>query len=365
MSFLYEVCHLNKRLFFSLLQGQIICLKGYTTIMLDMLSEAGVKPRLYTFASDVIMDGNKITGVIIESKSGREAIMGKVIIDASGDGDTAAKAGAPHYKGRESDGKMQPMTIMFKVGGVDVNKVRFVGSFEDTYETPNGDLQTLAKQNIPFPAGHVLIYQTTLPGIVTCNMTNCIDVDGTNADDLTKAEITCRSQIEPIINFLRKYVEGFENCFIISSASIIGVRETRHFEGEKTLTHEDILNARVFEDWVVTNAQFNFDVHNISGPGLDKTGVQKHFKQNKGYTIPYGCLVPKNIDGLLLAGRNISGTHLAHSSYRVMPICVNMGQAAGIAAALSVKNNLVPRDLDISLIQQELKKQGVDVSDDK
>jgi hypothetical protein len=191
-------------------------------------------------------------------------------------------------------------------------------------------------------------------------MTNCIDVDGTSAEDLTKAAIVCRHQMHEIEKFLREYVPGFENCYIISSASSIGVRETRHFKGEKTITEKDILEARVFDDWAVTRANFNFDVHNISGSGLDATGAQKKFPQKKAYTIPYGCLVPQKIDGLLLAGRNISGTHMAHSNFRVMPICANMGQAAGIAASLCVKKGLEPRKLPVKELQKRLGELGVE-----
>ena len=329
------------------------------TLMLEMLEEAGAILQLYTFAFDAIVDDNTMKGVIIESKSGREAVLAKVTIDCTGDGDIAAKAGVPYAKGRERDGKMQPMTLMFKVAGVDMDRAVFPGCFEDNLNIGKGDIQDLGKENIPFPAGHVLLYRSPIPGVVTCNMTNAIDVDGTRSEDLTKATILCRRQIEPIVAFLREFVPGYENCYVISSASVIGVRETRHFKGEYTLTEEDILQARVFDDWVVTKAYFNFDVHNVSGNGLDETGVQKHFGQSQGYTIPYRSLVPVHIDNLLLAGRNISGTHMAHSNYRVMPICANMGQAAGIAAALAVKENIVPRMLDVEKIQQILKENGV------
>jgi hypothetical protein len=123
-------------------------------------------------------------------------------------------------------------------------------------------------------------------------MTNATDIDGTKAEDLTKATLTCRKQIKEIINFLQEYVPGYENCFLLSSASLIGVRETRHFVGEYSLTKEDILEARIFDDYVVRDASFNFDIHNIEGSGLDKNGVQKKFTQTKGYTIPYRCFLP-------------------------------------------------------------------------
>ncbi len=313
------------------------------TLYLEMLSEFGVKIMLYTFASDVIMDGNTVKGVSVVNKSGTTDIYADVIIDASGDGDIAYKSGAEYIKGREEDGRMQPATLMFKVAGVDFDRAVFPGSFETLVDTDKGELQSLARNELPAPAGHVLLYKSTLPGIVTCNMTNVTEIDGTNADDLTKATIVCRKQMKEIVKFLREYAPGYENCYIISSASLMGIRETRHFKGEYTITGEDILEAKVFDDYVVKDAYFNFDVHNITGAGLDKTGVQHKFTQKKGYTIPYGCLVPIKTENLLLCGRNISGTHMAHSNFRAMPICVGIGEAAGAAAAIAVKEKMSVR----------------------
>ncbi len=330
------------------------------TVLLEMLEEAGVKLLLYTFACEPVMEGDRIKGIIAENKSGRGAILAKIVVDASGDGDIAARAGAPYYTGRETDGKMQPATIMFKVAGVDVERGVFPGGFEDHLAIPAGDIQKLGEEHLPAPAGHVLLYRTTLPGVVTCNMTNCTDIDGTKAEDLTRATIVCRKQMDAIVNFLREYVPGFEKCYLISSASLVGIRETRHFKGEAQITQEDILQARVFEDWVVAKAHFNFDVHNITGSGLDETGAQKKFGQKKGYTIPYGCFVPLKVENLYLAGRNISGTHMAHSNYRVMPICANMGQAVGVAAAMCVKEGCSPRSLEAKTVQERMLELGVE-----
>lgn len=246
---------------------------------------------------------------------------------------------------------MQPVTIMFKVAGVDTDRAVFPGSFETTVETDKGELQALAKEKLPFPAGHVLLYRTTLPGVVTLNMTNAIGIDGTSADDLTRGEMICRSQMEAIVDFLREYAPGYENCYQIGSASLLGVRETRHFKGEYTLTREDVLSCARFDDWVVREARFNFDVHNLTGASLDKTGAQKYFPRDNQYEIPYRCLIPQGIDNLLLAGRCISGTHMAHSNYRVMPMCVAMGEAAGYAAALAVRRNVSVRSVDAHDIQ--------------
>lgn len=324
------------------------------TLYLEMLDEVGCRLMLYTFAEDAICDGDKVLGATVINKSGKTDIYAKVTIDATGDGDIAAAAGAEFVLGRESDNKMQPATLMFKVGGVDYERAVFLGSFESTYETPDGELQALAKQHIPYPAGHILTYETTLPGIVTCNMTNAIDIDGTCAQDLTKAMLICRRQMDDIVKYLRKFVPGYENCFAVSSASLIGIRETRHFKGKYTLTAEDILEARMFDDYVVKDAYFNFDVHNITGSGLDETGVQKYFSQDKGYTIPYRCLIPEVKENLLLCGRNISGTHMAHSNFRVMPICVGIGEAAGTAASVSVLEGCRLNDIPAEKIRESI-----------
>jgi hypothetical protein len=346
----------SKNHYFPELKKKYIDPELLTLTYIEMLEEAKVDTLLYTTFCDVLMEGNTVNGIICHNKNGFCKYDAKVVIDASGDGDVAEKSGAEYFKGRESDGKMQPATLMFKVGGVDTERAVFPGSFETLVKTDKGELQALAKEKLPHPAGHVLLYRSTLPGIVTCNMTNVTDIDGTCAEDLTKAEIVCRKQMPLIVDFLREYVPGYENCYIIGSASLIGIRETRHFKGVKTITEKEIADAVQHEDAVVFDAHFNFDVHNISGAGLDKTGCQHNFTQSNGYTIPYGCLIPEKIDGLLLSGRNISGTHMAHSNFRAMPICVGIGEACGAAAALAAQTGKQPRDIHPSEVRELLKK---------
>ena len=318
----------------------------------EMLEREGVKILYYTLVCKAVVENDTVMGVIVENKSGRGYIKAKRVVDATGDGDVAASAGVPYIKGRESDGRMQPATLMFNIGGVNFERAVFPPSFESKVETEKGELQALAKKLLPFPAGHVLLYKQPMDGTVCCNMTNAIEVDGTDAESLTKATITCRSQIIPIIRFLREYAPGYENCWLMSSASLIGVRETRHFEGVESLSKDDILEAKLYDNWVVRRAWFNFDVHNLTGASLDKTGIQKEWKQKNDYSIPYGCLLPKNIENLLLSGRNISGSHLAHSNFRIMSVCLALGEAAGTAAALSVIQNKKLRHVDVKEIQQ-------------
>ncbi len=323
-------------------------------VLEEMVQKEKIRVLYYTLVSKAVVENGTIIGVIVENKSGRGFIKAKRVVDSTGDGDVAASAGVPYTKGRETDNKMQPCTIMFNVGGVDCDRAVFPPSFESKVETPKGELQALAKELLPFPAGHVLLYRQPLPGTVCCNMTNAIEVDGTDAESLTKGVFTCRSQILPIIKFLREYVPGYENCWLMSSASLIGIRETRHFEGRETLSKDDLLEAKYYDNWAVRRGWFNFDVHNLTGASLDKTGIQHGWKQKNEYTIPYGCLLPVNVEGLLLSGRNISGSHLAHSNFRIMSVCIAIGEAAGVAAAISVKQNISLSQVDVKEMQKYL-----------
>ena len=337
-----------------------ICHEALKNVYLHLLDEAGVKVRLYTQVVDPIVADGRVRGVVVESKSGREAILAKVTIDATGDGDVAARAGAAFDMGRESDGKCQPVTLMFRLGGVDTERAIAPGSFETTVEVPAGEIQALGRANLPAPAGHVLLYRQHLPGEMCVNMTNVTDIDGTDAEALSRAELVCRSQMEAIVAFLRRYAPGYEHCYIVASASQIGVRETRHLRTLHTITEEDIVEARLFEDWIATRNHFNFDIHNTKGAGLDANGAQKHFKAKGKYTIPYRSCIPETLDGLLLAGRCIGGTHKAHSNFRAMPICLNVGQGVGVAAAIAAARGILPRGVSAPDIQTELRRQGVE-----
>ena len=337
-----------------------ICHEALKNAYLRLLDEAGVQVRLYTQVADAIVADGRVRGVITESKSGREAVFAKVVVDATGDGDVAARAGAAFDMGREGDGVCQPVTLMFRLGGVDTERCIAPGSFETTVEVPAGEIQALAREHLPSPAGHVLLYRQHLPGEMCVNMTNVTNVDGTDAAALSRAELECRRQMEAIVAFLRRYAPGYEHCYVVASASQIGVRETRHFRTLHTMTEEDIVEAREFDDWIATRNHFNFDIHNTRGSGLDANGAQRHFRAKGKYTIPYRSCVPETLDGLLLAGRNIGGTHKAHSNFRAMPICLNVGQGAGIAAAIAAARGLALRDVPAADIQAELRRQGVE-----
>ena len=328
-------------------------------VLQGYLLELGVKIQYGTLAAAAIVEDGIVHGVLTESKSGREAIIAKVVIDATGDGDVAARAGAAFEKGRLEDHACQPATLMFRIGGVDCEHAIFPGSFETLVNVPKGEIQALARKNLPAPAGHTLLYRTWLPGEVCVNMTNAIDVDGTDSRSVSDAIIQCRKQIPLIVDFLREYAPGYEKCYPVTSGELLGIRETRHFKTRYELTSEDITEGRLFPDWISTGNAFNFDIHNVKGAGLDKNGAQKRFKSKGNYSIPLGACIPLELNGLLLAGRCIGGSHKAHSNYRAMPICFGIGQGAGVSAAFAAKADGDVRNLDIAAIQRELRKQGV------
>ena len=326
--------------------------------LFEMAAEAGVRVRLHTHVAGAVVESGAVKGVVAESKSGREAFLAAVTVDATGDGDVAARAGAAFDVGREGDRACQPATLMFLLGGVDTSRAIFPPSFESFIDVPKGEIQALGRAHLPAPAGHVLLYPTRLPGCVCVNMTNATGVDATDARSVTRAEIECRAQIEPIVAFLREFAPGYETCYALSSAQNVGIRESRHFRGVYTLTEEDIVEGRSFDDWIAVRNYFNFDIHNVGGAGLDPNGAQRHFKAKGSYQIPYRCCVPETLDGLLLAGRNISGTHKAHSNFRVMTICADVGYGAGTAAALAAKAGVRPRDVDVAAVQRVLRAAG-------
>lgn len=316
----------------------------------QMLKEAGVKLMLHTCAIGVVIQGNILRGIEIHNKSGINTVLGKVIVDATGDGDIAVMAGAPYEKGREEDGLTQPMTLNFRMGGVDTDKMPSSQEINRLFNEAKN------KGEISIPRENVLWFFTTRKGEIHFNTTRVVKVDGTKAEDLSFAEVEARRQMMELVNFLRKKVPGFENAYLLMSATQIGVRETRRIIGEYVMTGEDILKARKFMD-VVARGSYPIDIHSPTGEGT----VIKSPPPGSSYDIPYRSLVPKNVENLLVAGRCISTTHEAQAAIRVIPIVVAIGQAAGTAAALAAKLNVSPRKLDVQLLQKTLREQGANL----
>ena len=330
------------------------CLKD---VLFQMLEEAGVELLLHTRVVDAECENGQSPVIVINSVSGMERIESPCLIDATGDGTAAVCAGASFEIGRETDHLCQGASLMFQIGGVNPDIQTLPESFNLPYPVPAGDLGALGREHLPPPAGHVLLHRTGKPGIICANMTNAVKFDFTDVVQKTRAEQLCWKQIRAIVPFLRRFVPGFENCYLAGTASRFGIRESRHFHGDYRLTEEDIISGRRFEDWIACGNFFPFDIHNVEGHGLDPAGklnMTHHF-----YSIPLRSCLPVGMEELLLAGRNLSATHKAHSSCRVMPICLNIGLGVGVAAATALQLGITLRKLPIEPVHRELIRQGV------
>ncbi|MEV5645477.1 FAD-dependent oxidoreductase [Streptomyces flaveolus] len=327
--------------------------------LLEMMDESGVRMLFHSFASGALpLDDGSGWRVVFETKSGPVVIDAGVVVDATGDGDVATACGAPYEIGRPEDGLVQPMTLMFRVADfARPDFADYVRAHPDQWRGVHGlwDLveEARAAGELRLPREDILFFATPHPREVAVNSTRVNRVLGTSVWDLTRAEYTARRQLASIDRFLRTRVPGFEESYVVQSGTHIGVRETRRVLGDYQLTGHDILAARTFRD-VVAHGAYPVDIHNPRGSGT----TLKRVPQGSFYDIPLRCLVPRDTERLLVAGRCISGTHVAHSSYRVMPIAMATGHAAGVSAALTVRHGRGPRGLPYRLVQRELLRQG-------
>lgn len=328
--------------------------------LLRLCLESGVYVYLQTPVAAPRMAGDRVRGLRICTAAGMKDLEGQVVVDATGDGFVAALAGAPFQVGRDSDGACQPASLEFTVENVDEDCGFTCYGGSDPVTLPDGKpysqlcREACARGELPKNVSIVRVHATLRPGERNINATQVNGLDTLSVEGSVEAEYLLREQIPAVVNFLRKYVPGFAHCRVKSSASTLGVRESRRFQGEYILSDQDVEQGARFEDVVVHGAWFLIDIHNPAGGGQ----AEGHSQPAKPYDIPYRCLLPKGVEGLLLSGRNISGTHRAHASYRVMGIAMPVGQAAGTAAALCAEHGCLPRALDYRLVQQALTAAG-------
>jgi len=283
----------------------------------------GIELRLHSWFSRSVVEDGVIKGVVCETKAGREAILGDVVIDATGDLDVAASAGAPHVNGSYI------MTTVFRLGGVDTDAAE---RYE--YENPEAfaALDKEAKKRIGGSWAHWWL-KTPLPGVVWCNCPHMAGLDGLRVEDLTKAEINGRRHIAALLDYVRVHMPGFERAYLVDVAPQTGVRQTRLLDGEYVVTKEDLTTQRRFEDTVA---------------------------RGRDYTTPYRAMLPKAVENLLVAGRHYAATPAAQKMSREIPPCMAMGEAAGVAAALALESGVRVRDVDVATLQKKLRAQGAD-----
>ncbi|MDD2430170.1 MAG: FAD-dependent oxidoreductase [Firmicutes bacterium] len=346
-------------------------------VLEDMYLEAGGNLLYHAQYSAPIMEENTIKGIIVETKSGRLAIMGKVIIDASGDADVAATSGAPIESGDES-GKNQAMSLRFSVANIDLDKFgAFLYSLDGYKANPpfyhgahvNGKQFALTPTfEKAFEDGVLEVSDGDyfqffgVPGRPNELAFNCPRIsentDATNVDHLTNAQIEGRSRIRRFMNFFKKYFPGFENAYISSIANMVGIRESRRVRGEYYLTEDDYGNTVKFPDGIAKN-RYPIDVHSPKKGG----GVNFYsgLKPGEYHEIPYRCLVPLNVENLLVVGRCISCSFVAQAAIRIEQNCHAFGEAAGVAAALALKENVSVRELDGVKLRDKLRENGANL----
>jgi hypothetical protein len=342
----------------------------------EMIGEAGVKLLLYTHAVDVVMKQGTIDAVIVESKSGRKAIKGRVFVDASADADISARTGVPLMKGG-IDGRSQALTLLFVVGGFDMDEVKRFQEREcggewlgpcpclggrvsrcsctcgSTFIVPT-ELVKAARDSGELYMAHesLLGYFSLRCDQIHFGCIHIIGADPLDTEDLTRAEVEARKQAISITNFLRNHIPGFENAYIMTTASMMGVRESARIIGDYVLTDKSTTNGGSFDDSIAIG-NFWQDLH---GPGEFHRFLPAHYVVP--FDIPYRCLLPRGVDNLLVAGRCISTDFRTQSITRQIPVCFATGEAAGTAAALAASEGVKPREVNIEQLQAVLVKNG-------
>ncbi|MBI4977822.1 MAG: FAD-dependent oxidoreductase [Spirochaetes bacterium] len=362
-------------------------------VALDMVTESGSEILFHAMLVDVIREGNTIQGLVVATKSGLARIDGRIFIDATGDGDLIARAKEEFVIGSEPDvlknltvtgldkvheedraygdydesGLMQPVTVMFTMAGVDgaraerlINKRLTFADFGITKEEfaklpyANTPGFTIDGEDIPLPQGRILFFKTARDGEYVINMSRVTAVDGADALSLSAAEIVAQKQVFYIADFLKRYVDGFQQSHIVESAATLGVRETRRLVGRYILSGREAIECVPFDD-VIAHGSYIIDIHDPQGRRKAVGGAIK----GDCFDIPYRSLVPKTITNLLASGRCISADHVAHSSTRIQGTCMLTGQAAGTAAALTLSDNAAVSALSVPALQKKLEEQGV------
>jgi hypothetical protein len=368
-------------------------------VLLDTVLNSGADVLLHCALVDVEKQGSDIRRLIVQTKSGLGGVSGRIFIDATGDGDLIARAGEAFVSGSEpgvmaslertglnkiheeaavygdygQTGVMQPVSLMFTMGGVDVEEAKPLINKKLTYSDlgmTREDFRRLPYANtpgfmengndLPLPQGRVLFFKNRRPGEVTINMTRVTGINGADALELSDGELVAQRQTFYVLDFLKRFVPGFKGAYLLETASALGVRETRRLLGRYVLTGTDAITCVPFSD-VIAHGSYIIDIHDPQG-GRKAIGGRI---QGDCYDIPYRCLLPVHVTNLLASGRCISTDHVAHSTTRIQGTCMLTGQAAGTVAALSLENKCFPSELPVDVIQRRLVSDGVALQIDR
>ena len=352
--------------------------EGLKRVLLEMAVDAGVELWFHTVFLGARADAGIVHAARVWQKDGEQEIRAPIFVDASGDGDLSVSAGAQAEVGRPRDHRPQPMTLMFRLGGVDwAGVMAYVERHPDEVQHGQGihdriDIEwlkglssrgfagfgALVRQGREqgewtVPRDRLLVFEGVRPGEAVVNTTRVLNRIGIIGDDLAAAEIEGRQQAYQVLDFLNRRVPGFGTAFLLDTPAQIGVRETRRIIGDYILTADDIVHARKFEDAIACGA-YPIDIHD---PESDRLVIQR-VPRGDYYTIPYRCLLPRGGENWLVAGRCISATHEAFAAFRVSAIVMAIAQAAGTAAAMAVHLGISPRGVDPAELRRVLRERG-------
>ncbi len=314
-------------------------------ILNEMVAEANIDLLFHAYIFKVEKYDEHIASIVVATKSGEMQVEANYFIDATGDAQLAYLAGCPTVLGRESDHLCQPMTLCFRLGNVDVEKF-----YESRERLKIAHAQSLAAGELINPRENILVFKTPIHNVLHFNTTRVVRKNPTSPEEVTEAEVLARQQVYEIYEFMKKHADGLENSFLMMTAAEIGVRESRMIVGDYVLTEQDCRNCVKFDDGIAA-CNYDIDIHNPEGTGTS----HYYFPAGEYYTIPYRSLIPKSAENLLVAGRCISSDHGAQASYRIMPVVCCIGEAAGSAVGLAVKQNCTVREVDVKELQNELK----------
>ena len=313
-------------------------------LLLDMIEEAKIDVLFHATIFKSNVENHQIKSVEVATKGGVLAIDADYFVDASGDAELAYLSGCPTTLGREEDHLCQPMTLCFRVGNVNVKKF-----FAGKKDLDAAYAAARANGEVTNPRENILVFKTPIENVLHFNTTRVIKKNPTNPFDVTEAEIIARKQVREVFDFMKKHARGFENAFLMMTASQIGVRESRMIRGEHILTEAECKACTKFPD-AIAACNYDIDIHNPEGSGTS----HYYFAPGEYYTIPYRSLIPLGVTNMLVAGRCISSDHGAQASYRIMPTVTAIGEAAGTAIGLAVKKGVSVRDVDVKKLQNTL-----------
>ena len=347
----------------------------HKALLFEMMREAGVSLLLHAYFLDAVRDEDgRVRGGRFATVGGNREILARRTIDATADAFVAASAGA-RMQETKLRGRVQPATMMFRLSHVDMDALAaYVRQHPEemrtslkAHERTPKTLTAVAglyrlwqaareKGKVSVQRELVSLFATPYPDELTVNMTRVVDIDPLDPDDLTRAEIESRAQVMELVRFFKENVPGFKDARLAATATQVGIRESRRIVGEYTLTASDVLEARQFPDAVARSA-YPIDIHNPKGPGTTTVRLPR----GSAYEIPYRCLVPAEVEDLVVAGRCISTTHEAHATTRLTPTVMTLGQAAGTAAAIAAAGDTPFRRVDAAALCERLVADGVDL----